>query len=258
MNDLSQIGELSPISDAEASQYVPDRTHADLIAAITSTPAVSSGPKRARTRRMKVLAPMTRRWVVAAPVVLGIAGAVLIASLIGRPGEHVGAIHIGPAKAKAALAFTRHGHFIDVIVTNPYADQKKYDAEFKARGLKIKLELIAASPSLADTTVAFSGTGKLRWHQDDYQDRPVFHRRRGQQVPDRDPGAAQLQRVGRACIRPGGQARRAVRDHRFGVRAGRGTARPAHHRSPGRRVPRGDEDAACDRGCLPHLEARQR
>jgi hypothetical protein len=87
------------------------------------------------------------------PVVLGIAGAVLIASLIGRPGQHVGPIDVGPAKAKAALTFTRHGHYIDVFITNPYADQKKYDAEFKVHGLNIKLDLLPASPTLVDTVV---------------------------------------------------------------------------------------------------------
>lgn len=98
---------------------------------------------------------------VAAPVVLGIAGAVLIASLIGRPGEHVGPISIGPSKAKAALTFTRHGHFIDVIVANPYADKKKYNAEFKAHGLKITLRLVAASPSLVGTSVYIGGNGNF-------------------------------------------------------------------------------------------------
>jgi hypothetical protein len=161
MNDLNQIAELSPISDAEASQFVPDRTHADLIAAIISTPSRSSARQRSKARRLTARTPMARRWLVAVPVVLGLAGAVLIANLIGRPGEHVGPINVGLPKAKAALTFTKHGHFIDVIVTNPYADKKKYDGEFKAHGLRIKLQLVAASPSLVDTTVYFSGTGNF-------------------------------------------------------------------------------------------------
>lgn len=77
----------------------------------------------------------------------------LIAALVGRPGQHVGPINIGPPNAKAALTFTRHGHYLDVFVRNPYADRKKYDAEFKAHGLNIKLYLVPASPSLADTVV---------------------------------------------------------------------------------------------------------
>lgn len=167
MNDLSQIAELSPISDAEASQLVSDRTHADLIAAITSTPASArvlapgSSPAAARrnARRIGPRGKLARRWVIAAPVVLGVAGAMLIAGLVGRPGEHVGPINVGLSNAKAALTFTRHGHYIDVFVNNPYADKKKYDAEFKAHGLNIKLYLVAASPSLADTVVYFGSSG---------------------------------------------------------------------------------------------------
>ncbi len=51
--------------------------------------------------------------------------------------------------------------YIDVFVTNPYADQKKYDAEFKAHGLNIKLQLVAASPSLADTVVYFGSSSNF-------------------------------------------------------------------------------------------------
>ncbi len=161
MNDLSQIAELSPISDAEVSQLVSGGTHADLIAAITSAPCPVSAAKRPRTRRVGIRAPTTRRWAIAAPVALAVAGAMLIAGLVGRPGQHVGPINVGPPNAKAALTFTRHGHYIDVFVNNPYADQKKYDAEFKAHGLKIKLDLVAASPSVVDTIVYFGVTGNF-------------------------------------------------------------------------------------------------
>ncbi|HET7013600.1 MAG TPA: hypothetical protein VFI65_06800 [Streptosporangiaceae bacterium] len=159
MNDLSQIAELSTISDAEASQLISDRTHADLIAAITSTPRSSPETARRNARRIGMRAPITRRWLIATPVVLGVAGAMLIAGLVARPGEHVGPINVGPGNAKAALTFAKHGHYIDVIVNNPYADQKKYDAEFKAHGLDIKLDLVAASPSVVDKVVFFGGTG---------------------------------------------------------------------------------------------------
>jgi hypothetical protein len=163
MNDLSQIAELSPISDAEASQLVSDRTHTDLIAAITSTSASAPGSSpaaaRPRARRIGLQGKMPPRWVIVAPVVLGVAGAMLIAGLVGRPGEHVGPFNVGPGNAKAALTFTRHGHYIDVFVKNPYADQKKYDAEFKAHGLNIKLSLVAASPSLVDTNVYIGSSG---------------------------------------------------------------------------------------------------
>lgn len=53
MNDLNQLAELSPISDAEAGQFVSERTHADIVAAITSTSATSSAAKRTRGRRTR-------------------------------------------------------------------------------------------------------------------------------------------------------------------------------------------------------------
>ena len=85
MNDFHQIAELSPISDEQASQIVSPDTHADLVAAITSTLSWSSSSSAAthsRTRRVGLRLPSTRRWPIAAPVVLGVAGALLIAGLV--------------------------------------------------------------------------------------------------------------------------------------------------------------------------------
>jgi hypothetical protein len=153
MTDFSQIAELSPISDAEVSRIVSDATHADLVAQITATPSPASASKRAGALRT----PVVRRLAIAIPVALGTAGAVLIAASAGLFGAAA-----GPGLAEAqALTFTRHGHFIDVFVKNPYADQKKYDAEFKAHGLAIKLDLTPASPSLVDTVIYFSGSGNF-------------------------------------------------------------------------------------------------
>jgi hypothetical protein len=157
MTDLSQIAELSPISDAEAGRLVSDATHADIIAQITAIPSQPSRFGRSRTRASAGRRPVIRRLAIAVPAVLGTAGAVLIAASAGLFGSAA-----GPGRADAqALTFIRHGHFIDVFVNDPYADQKKYDAEFKAHGLAIKLSLVPASPSLVDTVIYFGGSSDL-------------------------------------------------------------------------------------------------
>jgi len=79
-------------------------------------------------------------------------------TVLGSPGDKVGPVHIGPAKAEA-LTFTRHGRYINVIVRNPLADPRKYRAEFRAHGLNVSLKLLPVSPSIVGTVVYFGGTG---------------------------------------------------------------------------------------------------
>ena len=79
-------------------------------------------------------------------------------TLLGSPGEKIGPVHIGPARAEA-LTFTRHGRYINVIVRNPLADPRKYRAEFRAHGLDVSLKLLPVSPSLVGTVVYFGGSG---------------------------------------------------------------------------------------------------
>ena len=158
MNDLDCIAELSPATDARAARLVADSTHADLVARITAMPYephwhTSRLRKPSRTARL--------RMVVAIPVAVAIAAAVFVAISAGRPGQHLGPIPIGPAKAEA-LTFTRHGRYIDVIVRDPLADEKRYNAEFKAHGLHIMLSLVPASPSLVGTVVYFEGSSAIK------------------------------------------------------------------------------------------------
>jgi hypothetical protein len=78
----------------------------------------------------------------------------LIATSLGSPGQHVGPVPVGPAKAQAAvMTVTRHGGYLDVIVANPVADSNKYRAEFARYHLNISLRLVPASPSIVGTLV---------------------------------------------------------------------------------------------------------
>ena len=63
------------------------------------------------------------------------------------------------AQAAAALSFTRHGGYIDVIVRNPVADPKFYQEDFQAHGLHIRLFLLPVSPSLVGTVVFIDTLG---------------------------------------------------------------------------------------------------
>jgi hypothetical protein len=157
VNDLSSIAELAATSDAEAARLVADSTHADLVARITAT------PYQATERRGAAGPPLVtrRRLAIGLPVAAAVAVAALVITSAGHPGQHVGPINVGPAKAEA-LTFTRHGRYIDVIVRDPLADEKKYNAEFKAHGLHITLRLVAASPSLVGTVVYADGGSSIQ------------------------------------------------------------------------------------------------
>jgi hypothetical protein len=149
MNDISRVAELSVISDAEAARLLSEGTRADLADLITASENVTG---KARPRR---------RWLIGVPVAAGLAAAAVIATTVAAPGDHVGPIPVGPARAEAAaLTFTRHGRYIDVIVRDPVADPRKYRAEFKAHHLNVSLRLVPVSPSLVGTLV-YSGGNQL-------------------------------------------------------------------------------------------------
>jgi hypothetical protein len=83
-------------------------------------------------------------------VAAGLAGAVLALTSLGRPGQRVGPVVVGPPAAQA-LSFSRHGRYLDVIVRDPVADPRRYRAEFARHHLDITLKLIPVSPSLVGT-----------------------------------------------------------------------------------------------------------
>jgi hypothetical protein len=156
MNDLSSIAELAAPSDAGAARLVADSTHADLIARITATPNRATG--RASAARPP---SMTRRLAIGLPAAAAVVAAALVISSSGQPGRHPGPAAGHPTKAEL-LSFTTHGRYIDVIVRDPLADEKKYNAEFRAHGLHITLRLVSASPSLVGTVVYFDGSSSIK------------------------------------------------------------------------------------------------
>jgi hypothetical protein len=111
---------------------------------------------RSRARRARA-AWLPRRLVFAAGLALAVAAIAAGATLVSLPGPS----SVGPptAEAAAALSFTRHGGYIDVIVRNPVADPKFYQEDFQAHGLHIRLFLLPVSPSLVGTVVFIDTLG---------------------------------------------------------------------------------------------------
>ena len=162
MNPMSQI---SPVSDAEAARLVRPSTVAALGEEIMRSAVPPPGdrpvpaPAPVRGRRAGG-GRLRKRLLIGVPVAAALAVAGLIATSVGAPGQHVGPVAVGPPKAQAAaLSFTRHGHYIRVIVRNPVADPERYRAEFAQYHLNITLRLVPASPSIVGTVVYGSGTG---------------------------------------------------------------------------------------------------
>lgn len=152
---MNRVSQISPVTDAEAAELVQSRTLADLANEITWThPASGASWPASRGRRAR-RPSMRTRLLIGVPVAAALAIAGLVATSAGAPGQRVGPISVGPAKAQAAvLSITRHGRFLYVIVKNPVADQKRYRAEFARHHLDISLQLVPASPSIAGTLVA--------------------------------------------------------------------------------------------------------
>ena len=154
---MNQIQRIAPISDADAARLISDTALADLAGQITMTPAGPATPNRApRARR--------RWWWWLAGIPATAAAAALIAAAVvahtggpGGAGRTGGTMQLRPDAH--ALAFTRVGRYIDVIVRDPLADEASYNAEFKAHGLDITLSLVPVSPSLVGTVVEISTSG---------------------------------------------------------------------------------------------------
>jgi hypothetical protein len=149
---VNQIRRIAPISDADAARLVSDAALADLAGQITMTPAGAPAPSRTPRAR--------RRWWLAG-IPAAAAAAALIAAVIAIHAEEPPAPGgTGQLRTNVhALAFTRVGHYIDVIVRDPLADEASYNAEFKAHGLHITLSLVPVSPSLVGTVVEVSTAG---------------------------------------------------------------------------------------------------
>jgi hypothetical protein len=149
---MNPVTRISPVSDAQAAALASGDTLAELAGQISSTPATARAKQTTRRSATR------RRLLIGIPAAAALAVAGLVATSIGSPGQKVGPVTVGPPKAEAAaLSFTRHGGYLDVIVRNPLADAKKYRAEFARYGLNISLTLVPASPSLVGTLVYASG-----------------------------------------------------------------------------------------------------
>ena len=149
---MNPITSIAPITDGEAAQLVRADSLAELAAEITAISIDEASPcdtltrPQLRTRRPRSAA---LRWLIGVPLAAGLAAGVLIVTSLGRPGQHLGPVNVGPPQAHAqVLSFTRHGGYITVIVRDPLADPARFRAEFAAHHLNISLILEPASPSV--------------------------------------------------------------------------------------------------------------
>ena len=164
---MKSISQIAPVTDAAAAWLVRPDTYAELAddivtgtLAITDIeadqPASGHGSRRGAMRGSR--GSWRLRLLIGVPLAAGLAVAGLIATSLGSPGQRIGPVPVGPASAQA-LAFTRHGHYIYVIVRNPVADPKRYRAEFAKYHLDITLRLVPASPSIVGSVVYADGNG---------------------------------------------------------------------------------------------------
>ena len=113
----------------------PD-TLADLAGQITATPPAAPGRRTASRGHWRSIGK--GRWWIGIPVAAALAVALLVVTSLGRPGQRVGPVTVGPPAAQA-LSFSRHGGGLTVIVRNPLADPARYRAEFAQHHLRITL-----------------------------------------------------------------------------------------------------------------------
>ncbi len=159
---MNQLSRISPVTDAEAARLVQPGTLADLASEITAT-SVPAGPGRhgqASTAGARPRSGSRRRgWLIGAPLAAGLAAAVVAIASLGSPAHQAGknqppVTTNKPRTTQAhVLSFVRHGGYIIVKVRDPLADPARYNAEFAAHHLHIRLNLVAASPSLVGTLV---------------------------------------------------------------------------------------------------------
>jgi hypothetical protein len=157
---MNPVTRISPVSDAEAGRLARGDTLTDLADQILATgyPA----PAGRRHRRAGDHRQLRRTLLIGLPAAGALAVAGLVAASLTSPGQKLGPVTVGPPKAQAAvMSVTRHGGYLDVVVTNPVADARKYRAEFARLGLDITLTLVPASPSLVGTLVYFEAPASV-------------------------------------------------------------------------------------------------
>jgi hypothetical protein len=107
-------------------------------------------------RRRRLILPRPR-WRVAVPVVAALAAGAVV---LGWAFPTVDGI--GPAPASAALEIERQGDFYIITVKDLFADPDVYQAELKARGLDITLQLQPTSANMAGSMYVINDSDRLR------------------------------------------------------------------------------------------------
>ncbi|MEV6284093.1 hypothetical protein [Kribbella sp. NPDC051770] len=108
---------------------------ADAISAPDVHPLAQDGSSVASTNWRRISRPSRPRLALAGAFSLLIVG-VVAATVVRTPGQD----------QPQALSFTDSGNTVIVRVVDPNADPKRYNAEFKAMGLKVKVKTVPVSP----------------------------------------------------------------------------------------------------------------
>ena len=148
---------LATVTDAQAADLLPDEAAAALADRITETaspatasPATGAPAARRSPLLLRLGLPLAAAGVACAAGTVGL----LVRDGGPQPPPATASSEPGPrVELVAALSFTRKGDHIDVRVRDPLADPKRYSAEFAEHGLKVKLSLVPASPSIVGTVV---------------------------------------------------------------------------------------------------------
>ena len=159
MNELHQISRLAVVDDEQATGLVSAETRAALAGQIAAT---SAGEPGARRHDGHGRTTARRRWVAGVPAAVALGGALLVISVLGRPGDAIGPVGVG--SAKAALVVTRHGHSVDVVVRDPkavVADVQRFRAELKADAVNVAIVLVPVPHPLAGKFLGFGAGGVL-------------------------------------------------------------------------------------------------
>ncbi|HEY0695631.1 MAG TPA: hypothetical protein VGD71_42160 [Kribbella sp.] len=148
---IDAIRELNHFTDEQAAEAVRPEVGADLLAAIISTPLPADpapvAPGHSLPTRPGTQGRIIGRLVPGA-VVAGLLAATVLVT-VGRPSDDT----------PQALSFTTQGNQIVVRVLDPKADSERYNAEFRKRGLDIKLKLLPVSPSSVGQNVGVETSG---------------------------------------------------------------------------------------------------
>jgi hypothetical protein len=146
-----------------------DEQQDDLIRLLAPTVHLRTGPDE--TLMYGIMATAERpargrvrpRWLIAVPIVAGLAAAVFAVLAALPSSSPVG----GPAPV-SALTITENAGYLVITIKDPAADPARYEAELKRRGLDIRINLVPARPENVGKVVfeEVGETGKLTYIED--------------------------------------------------------------------------------------------